>query len=75
MGSQFFAKAIGHPAPISSGNLTPLARATGSGQYGARAAGIAETKALAGAQAANKAAIGAHKPAARSSAYPKGPKI
>ena len=75
MGSAFFQKTIGHPQSMQTGNMTAMSRALSSGQYGARGAGIAEAKALGGAQAANKAAIGAHKPMKGSSAYPKGPKI
>jgi hypothetical protein len=73
MGSSFFKGGAGRPAPIGAGNMNQMARAEGTGAYGARGAGIAAQKALGGAQAVNKAAITAHGPLKRSAAYPKGP--
>jgi hypothetical protein len=76
MGSQFFQKAIGHPSPVSGGNLNPMAKAISTGGYAARGSAIAEQKALGGAQGAFKAAMSAaNKPNKQSGAYPKGPKI
>jgi hypothetical protein len=71
MGTSFF-KGAGAPK-IGGTNLNQMARAEGTGAYGARGSGIAQQKALGGALAANKAAIAAHGPLKRSAAYPKGP--
>ena len=75
MGSSFF-KSAGQPKTITGGNPGLEARAIWQSSYGVRNSAIGAQKALAGAQAANKAAIGAHgKPMKGSAAYPKGPKL
>jgi hypothetical protein len=75
VGTSFFKGNKQHAAPVTGSNTTQLARALNAGQYGARGAGIGAQKALAGAQAVNKAAISAHGPLKRSAAYPPGPKV
>jgi hypothetical protein len=72
MGSNFF-KGAGHAGGIGPGNMNQMARAEGTGAYGARTAGIGAQKSLGQAQAVNKAAIAAHGALKRSAAYPKGP--
>jgi hypothetical protein len=74
MGSSFFSN-VGKPKQMMGGNQGLEARAIGASSYGQKGAAIGAQKALAGAQAANKAALGAHGPLKRSAAYPKGPKI
>jgi hypothetical protein len=73
LGSSFFKGGAGRAPTIGTGNMNQMARAEGTGAYGARGAGIAAQKSLGGAQAANKAAMAAHGPLKRSAAYPKGP--
>jgi hypothetical protein len=72
MGTSFFK---GKPGAITGSNVNQLARGLNAGQYGAQRAGLAEQKALGGAQKANAQAIAAHGPLKRSAAYPKGPAV
>ena len=72
MGTSFFK---GKAPTVSGGSVNQLARGLNAGQYGARSAAIGEQKALAGATAANNAALKAHGPLKNSAAYPKGPKV